>query len=274
MFTVAALLGPAIGHAAAVEPGTTLHQDPPINWDATGYTDEDCPDLQAGQVAWHFVLTSTTDANTMTLYTEFDTAGSLQTVSTKQSGPVLHWYVFTGRDTLLGAWTDAIGDNLNLSHICVGPDETTSTSTTTETTTTETTTDETTTDETTTDETTTDETTTDETTTDETTTDQTTSTDETTTDETTTDQTTSTDETTTDQTTSTDETTTDPTTSTTNSGEVSAETGTPKPTLPPTSTVGGGSSSDSGSISLGLLLLALGSLSLVLVSPSPKKTRR
>jgi hypothetical protein len=247
MFTVAALLGPAIGHAAAVEPGTTLHQDPPINWDATGYTDEDCPDLQAGQVAWHFVLTSTTDANTMTLYTEFDTAGSLQTVSTKQSGPVLHWYVFTGRDTLLGAWTDAIGDNLNLSHICVGPDETTSTSSTTETTT-----------ETTTDETTTDETTTDETTTDETTTDQTTSTDETTTD----------------QTTSTDETTTDPTTSTTNSGEVSAETGTPKPTLPPTSTVGGGSSSDSGSISLGLLLLALGSLSLVLVSPSPKKTRR
>jgi hypothetical protein len=140
MFTVAALLGPAIGHAAAVEPGTTLHQDPPINWDATGYTDEDCPDLQAGQVAWHFVLTSTTDANTMTLYTEFDTAGSLQTVSTKQSGPVLHWYVFTGRDTLLGAWTDAIGDNLNLSHICVGPDETTSTSTTTETTTPHTTT--------------------------------------------------------------------------------------------------------------------------------------
>ena len=34
----------------------------------------------------------------------------------------------TGRDTLTGASTDAVGNNLNLSHICVGPPPTTTTS--------------------------------------------------------------------------------------------------------------------------------------------------
>ena len=110
---------------AAVSPvaANGLHQTPPISWNAGGYTD-DCTDveLSSGQVLWHFVQTGTDEASGE-LTATFTTAGEVSVDSYKHSGKVLHWQIITGHDTLLTASSDIENDgNLNLSHICVGPD--------------------------------------------------------------------------------------------------------------------------------------------------------
>jgi hypothetical protein len=121
---VTGMLGTAIlGPAAAPTFANDLHQTPPISWDATGYGDGcDEVELKSGEVLWHFVLTQT-ESSSGKLTAEFDEAGTITVDSYKNSGSVLHWQVITGHDTLLDASSDVDGGNLNLSHICVGPDE-------------------------------------------------------------------------------------------------------------------------------------------------------
>ncbi len=85
---------------------------------------DDCKDvdLSAGQVLWHFVQTGTEVASGE-LTATFTTAGEVTVDSYKHSGKVLHWQIITGHDTLVSASSDIENDgNLNLSHICVGPD--------------------------------------------------------------------------------------------------------------------------------------------------------
>ncbi len=74
-------------------------------------------------VAWHFVLTSP-DADSGHLTATFDKAGEKTVANADSEAAVLHFYVFTGHDTLLDAeTTDVDGNNLVLSHICSGAEK-------------------------------------------------------------------------------------------------------------------------------------------------------
>lgn len=126
------MLGSASASVFAVV-GTSLNQTPPISSDDVNFqgNDEDCAGTPAGTVIWHFVLTRTAPASA-TLNVSFLNAGSFSEPSDKKTGGTLHWYVTTGEDTLLAASTPAVGNRLNLSHICNGgTTTTTSTGTTT-----------------------------------------------------------------------------------------------------------------------------------------------
>ena len=71
-------------------------------------------------MVWHFVLTSP-DADSGHLTATFDKAGDVTVENADSPAAVLHFYVWTGHDTLLDAeTTDVDGDLLNLSHICAG----------------------------------------------------------------------------------------------------------------------------------------------------------
>jgi len=116
-----AILGPGAGAALAND----LNQDPPISWDANGFGSGDCPKLEPGQVLWHFVQTQVDDSIASgDLSAKFDDEGEVTVESYKKSGGVLHWAIITEHDTLLDASSDVESEGpLNLSHICVGPDE-------------------------------------------------------------------------------------------------------------------------------------------------------
>ena len=82
----------------------------------------DCDGLELGpgDVVWHFVLTSP-DADSGHLTATFDKAGDKTVENADSPAAVLHFYVWTGHDTLLDAeTTDVDGNLLNLSHICAG----------------------------------------------------------------------------------------------------------------------------------------------------------
>src|SRR5262245_32611195 len=115
----------ALGPAASATLANDLHQDPPISWNATGFGGEDCKDVAAGDVLWHFVQTKVSDnISSGKLTAEFDDAGVITVDSYKKAGGVLHWAITTGHDTLLSAESDVDSEgNLNLSHICVGPEK-------------------------------------------------------------------------------------------------------------------------------------------------------
>ena len=71
-------------------------------------------------MVWHFVLTSP-DADSGHLTATFDKAGDITVENADSPAAVLHFYVWTGHDTLLDAeTTDVDGNLLNLSHICAG----------------------------------------------------------------------------------------------------------------------------------------------------------
>ena len=71
-------------------------------------------------MVWHFVLTSP-DADSGHLTATFDKAGDVTVENADSPAAVLHFYVWTGHDTLLDAeTTDVDGNLLNLSHICAG----------------------------------------------------------------------------------------------------------------------------------------------------------
>ena len=220
-----------------------LHQDTPIVGTDFGNTEVGCDE------GWHFIHTKTDSSDLPSEITvEFKDAGVLK-VAGHVNGNSIVMYDVTGAaagDTLLSASDDINNEGLlNLSHVCL-PEETTTT-TTDETTTTEETT--------TTDETTT----TEETTT--TTSDETTTTDETTTE--------TTEETTTDETT-TEETTTEETTT---SEETTPEGSVEELTPPHTDTISQPTSSSS--VSTGMLLVLAGILSIVLVAvPAAARNRR
>ena len=71
---------------------------------------------------WHFVLTSTTTLNNGLLRADFTSAGltSPDVVYFKSThGGVTMWDIITpSADSVVNFSTDAVGDNLNLSHVC------------------------------------------------------------------------------------------------------------------------------------------------------------
>jgi hypothetical protein len=104
--------------------GTDLH-DAHLDAESDNFKEEckegDKESLDPGEVLWHFVLTQTTTLNGGLLRTEFDSAGVTDpdVAKTKFVGGVVHWNVVTPTsDTLLNASTDAVGGQLNLSHVC------------------------------------------------------------------------------------------------------------------------------------------------------------
>lgn len=134
--TALLMLGSASG-ALAVLGGNTLNQTPPISSDDVNFqgSEEECEGTPAGSVIWHFVLTKTT-AGTSALLEAVFASGTVTQSADVKTGQTLHWYFTTSApETLLGASTNATGNNLNLSHICNGGETTT---TTTETSTTST----------------------------------------------------------------------------------------------------------------------------------------
>jgi hypothetical protein len=116
--------GPDLQAALDTTGGTAGHQAFPMAWnlaDKQGGTDcaNDPVKPAAGEVVWHFVLTSpSTNPDPAHLYAKFLTAGQLGPIAEYTRSGVIHWYVTTGADTLQGIWSDNAGGELNLSHIC------------------------------------------------------------------------------------------------------------------------------------------------------------
>jgi hypothetical protein len=125
----ATLLGAAlIAPSAAL--AITGHQDFPIAWNASGFDDEECAEIKLapGQVYWHFVQTQTDVTDPADALLNIDIAGTDSDVvglaAYKVSGGVVHWEATTPQITLDGISSNIDGDgNLNISHICVGPEE-------------------------------------------------------------------------------------------------------------------------------------------------------
>jgi hypothetical protein len=117
--------------AALIAPSAAFATDLKDSQQGTSWDDkefqgsaEECDWLQLGpgQVAWHFVLTSP-EADSGHLKATFDNAGDITVANADSPAEVLHFYVWTGHDTLLDAeTTDVDGNNLVLSHICAGED--------------------------------------------------------------------------------------------------------------------------------------------------------
>jgi hypothetical protein len=96
------------------------------SWDDQGFqgSAEECRGLKLGpgDVVWHFVLTSP-EADSGNLTATFDKAGDVTVGNADSPAEALHFYVWTGHDTLKDAETDVDGNNLVLSHICAGKEE-------------------------------------------------------------------------------------------------------------------------------------------------------
>ena len=115
--------------AALLAPSAALATDLHASQQGTAWNDQefqgsagDCDGLELGpgDVVWHFVLTSP-DADSGHLTATFDKAGDITVENADSPAAVLHFYVWTGHDTLLDAeTTDVDGNLLNLSHICAG----------------------------------------------------------------------------------------------------------------------------------------------------------
>jgi len=115
--------------AALLAPSAALATDLKDAQQGTAWNDQgfqgnanDCDGLKLGpgDVVWHFVLTSP-DADSGHLTATFDKAGDVTVENADSPAAVLHFYVWTGHDTLLDAkTTDVDGNNLVLSHICAG----------------------------------------------------------------------------------------------------------------------------------------------------------
>jgi hypothetical protein len=118
--------------AALLAPSAALATDLHASQQGTAWNDpgfqgsaEECDGLKLGpgDVVWHFVLTSPT-ADSGHLTATFDKAGDVTVENADSPAAALHFYVWTGHDTLLDAeTTDVDGNLLNLSHICVGKEE-------------------------------------------------------------------------------------------------------------------------------------------------------
>ena len=102
-----------------------------ISWDqAPQGTDDECKDadLAPGAVLWHFIQNGVDDdaITSGKMTATFADAGTIADVeSYKKAGPVLHWNIITPtHDTLLSASSNVTSDGqFNLSHVCVGPEE-------------------------------------------------------------------------------------------------------------------------------------------------------
>ena len=115
--------------AALLAPSAALATDLHASQQGTAWNDQgfqgsagDCDGLKLGpgDVVWHFVLTSP-EGDSGHLTATFDKAGDVTVENADSPAAVLHFYVWTGHDTLLDAeTTDVDGNLLNLSHICAG----------------------------------------------------------------------------------------------------------------------------------------------------------
>ncbi len=115
--------------AALLVPSAALATDLHDSQQGTSWNDpqfqgsaRECDGLKLGpgDVVWHFVLTSP-EGDSGHLTATFEKAGDVTVENADSSAAVLHFYVWTGHDTLLDAeTTDVDGNNLNLSHICSG----------------------------------------------------------------------------------------------------------------------------------------------------------
>jgi hypothetical protein len=124
---VGGLLGAALIAPSAAFATDLKDAQQGTSWDDQGFqgSAEECRklDLGPGDVVWHFVLTSP-DADSGHLTATFDKAGDVTVENADSPAAVLHFYVWTGHDTLLDAeTTDVDGNNLVLSHICAGQEE-------------------------------------------------------------------------------------------------------------------------------------------------------
>jgi hypothetical protein len=123
---VGGLLGAALIAPSAAFATDLKDAQQGTSWDDQGFqgSAEECRkfDLGPGDVVWHFVLTSP-DADSGHLTATFDKAGDVTVENADSPAAVLHFYVWTGHDTLLDAETDVDGNNLVLSHICAGKEE-------------------------------------------------------------------------------------------------------------------------------------------------------
>ncbi|MEO5964997.1 MAG: hypothetical protein ABIR11_05985 [Candidatus Limnocylindrales bacterium] len=124
----ATLLGAALLAPSIVTANTGHQSGSDIAWNDPDFqgSDEDCAnaDLAPGEVLWHFVQTQVADGITSGKLSGTITEGAFGPIASyKKSGGVLHWQVITGQTTLLTFMSDVTSDgNLNLSHICVGPE--------------------------------------------------------------------------------------------------------------------------------------------------------
>jgi hypothetical protein len=71
------IIGPAAGGAAAITAVTSLHQTPPISWDAPGYEDEDCGELDAGESSGTVLVQTSAGVAGSQLHATFTSAGSI-----------------------------------------------------------------------------------------------------------------------------------------------------------------------------------------------------
>ncbi len=124
---VGGLLGAALLAPSAAFATDLKEAQQGTSWNDQGFqgSAEECKklDLGPGDVVWHFVLTSP-EADSGHLTATFQNAGDVTVANADSPAAVLHFYVWTGHDTLLDAeTTDVDGNNLVLSHICAGKEE-------------------------------------------------------------------------------------------------------------------------------------------------------
>ena len=89
-------------------------------WNDPKFWDGKCGDLQLGpdQVGWHFVLTGPSESSGH-LTATFQNAGAITVENASSQSSSLHFYVITGKDTLLSyETTDVTGRELTLANIC------------------------------------------------------------------------------------------------------------------------------------------------------------
>lgn len=80
----------------------------------------------AGEATWHFVYSA---QNTGTLNGHFDFSNGPQDLQSEDQGAIQSWWIITPASVTLdgtGTYTDGTGGNFNLSHTCLGAQETAS----------------------------------------------------------------------------------------------------------------------------------------------------
>lgn len=108
-------------------------QVPTTAQDAPQGDEEDCADFtKEGMVLWHFILNGAPSGETPTITATFDTDGDLATTGDQvnltdvgdeaSTSGTYHFFIETPDDyVLVWASTDVDGNNLVLSHVCIGP---------------------------------------------------------------------------------------------------------------------------------------------------------
>jgi hypothetical protein len=125
---LAALVGTTMaltmaGAVFAVDNNTALNQTGTAI-DPTTFTHEGCDGaVDPGQVLWHFVYTADQDG----ISGHFAFSDGDQDLVSEDQGNIQAWNIVTDAGVTLdgsATWSDGTGGNFNLSHTCVGAEET------------------------------------------------------------------------------------------------------------------------------------------------------